>query len=415
MSKELHDALENCLRLIQNGIEPEQALSLYPGLADELREPLVMGIRLAEMDAHGTHSQEAARSSRRKLLSRLETQRRRQPRIAFSWPWLRPAWALGAAITILAFSGVLTASAQALPGGALYPIKLAMERLRYTLTLSDQSQTELEAELRRERIYEAQALIEGGLHSSVSLQGQVDRISQSRIIVDGIPVQVPDDWDALETLEPGDWITVEGSTEDGIILASSARYIPATWTGLIESMGPSTWTIDGRTFIIGSATVGRQSFEIGDQVTVVISPDIQGEWRASSVIGLEEETMAEALADLAQEENERVAKWTGQIVSIHPSWIQIGQMTLRTGEWTELDSGLQPGYWVTVEARWDGDWWALEIEVVDELDFNLSPLHEIFEEDADEDEDDQEFEDPEEEDDREEEEDEEEQEEEGDD
>lgn len=392
MSKELHDALENCLSLIRNGIDPEQALSLYPNLADELREPLFMGIRLADISANGP-DHGVVHSSRKKLLAQMEEQRSHQPRMTFAWPRLRPAWALGAIITVLALSGVLTASAQALPGGALYSIKRAMERLRYTLTLSDQSLADLEAEFRRERIYETQALIEGGLQSTVSLQGQVDRINQSLIIVDGIPVQVAEDWDALDTVEVGDWITVDGNLADGVVLAIEAHHIPATWTGLIESMDSSTWIIDGRSFIIDSATVGRQSFEVGDLITVVIAPDIQGEWRASSLYALEGETLAEALSDLAQEDNERVAEWTGQIVSIHPTWIQIGQVTLRTNQWTNIDAGLQPGFWVTVEARWDGDWWAIEIKAVDELDFDFMPERELFDDDDNDDEDEQEIED----------------------
>lgn len=378
MSSELHDALENCITLIQHGVDPEQALSLYPDLADELREPLSVGVTLASMQTIKP-SRQAIRSSRGKLLALVEDRSSRRRRWVINWPRMRPAWALGVVVSVLAVSSILTASAQALPGGALYPLKRAMERLRYALTLSDQSQANLEAEFRRERIYEAQALIEGGLQSTVSLQGQVDRIEQSLLIVDGIPVQVAANWESLELVLPGDWVTINGRIDDGIVWASSAERIPSTWTGLIENMGPSTWIIEGREFIIDTTTAGRQSFQIGDLVTVMIAPDIHGDWRASSLIPPGGESLTEALAELDQERNERVAAWTDRVVSIHTTWIQIGQVIVRIGDFSELDSDLRPGDWVEVKARWDGDWWALEIENLDHQEFDSMPGRESIE------------------------------------
>lgn len=376
MSKELHDALDNCLTLIQKGVDPDQVLSLYPHLADELREPLTTAAMLTR-SGDSEPDLQTIRSSRKKILSQMQGQPSSRHRLAIPWPRLRPAWALGLVISVLALSSILTVSAQALPGGALYPIKRAIERLRYALTLSPQSLLDLEAELRRERIGEAQALIENGLHSSVDLQGQVDRIEGSILFVDGLPIQTPPDWEGLNRVGPGDWVAIEGSIEQGAVQASSVEHIPPTWTGRIESMQGSDWMVDGRSITIDSAAAGEQSFDVGDLVAVEISPNPDGQWQALSIVRLEGDTLAEVLADLAQEENLRVAQWTGPIISIHPTWIQIGQSTVRTGEWTEIESNIVPGDWVTVDARWDGDWWALEIKTIDTQDFDVPPLREI--------------------------------------
>jgi hypothetical protein len=384
MNKELHDAFESSLKLIENGLEIERAIALYPDLADELHEPLTTAAMLIDSNA-SFPSRGSIRSSREKVIAAMKKQARRTLRYSFAPLRLRSAWALGVVVFVIVGSGILTASASALPGGALYPLKRAVERLRYELTLTDQSQADLEAQLRRERITEAQALIEGGLQSSVSLQGQIDRITGSQLIVDGLLVQVAPDWEGLSSTEPGDWVAIEGQIEDGRVLAISVQYFPALWTGEIERMDGSAWIIGDMAFLVDSATSGAETVTIGDLVTVEISPDLQGNWRAASLIPDEGETLIEMLAVLAGEENERVAEWTGQIVSIHSTWVQIGKVTVRIGSWTELESDLQPGDWVSVEARWDGDWWALEIEAVDELDFDHTLDRERFDYDEEND------------------------------
>ncbi len=117
---------------------------------------------------------------------------------AFGLPRTMPA-GLAAMLVIALLSGLLltgmvTASASALPGDVLYPIKLSAEHVQVALTFNPTTRAELLAEQVERRISEAKAVVKTGrrvIH--VPLQGVIELIAGDTWQVSGLTVQIATD------------------------------------------------------------------------------------------------------------------------------------------------------------------------------------------------------------------------------
>lgn len=192
----LFDALEFCLREIEEGVDLETTLRRFPEYAEELRPILETSIKARAMTAPEP-SPEVVRRSRARVMQRAAELREAKAPVYLSRPrygislFHRLAIALGAVmIFLLSGSGLLSASASALPGERLYSVKRGWENVRLLFIFDTEARELLENEFENERLHEVNELLSQGRNEVIDFAGvfmQVNGISY----VSGLQVILP--------------------------------------------------------------------------------------------------------------------------------------------------------------------------------------------------------------------------------
>lgn len=120
------------------------------------------------------------------------------------------------ALAMLLATGV-KASANALPGDALYPLKRAQEELRLRLTAPGPGQAQYQEVLQAQRRNEAKRLIQQGRTAQIRFEGEVEVVGEGVWTVGGLPVRFRGA--DSPRLAAGDWVEVRGRTVGGIVEA----------------------------------------------------------------------------------------------------------------------------------------------------------------------------------------------------
>jgi len=157
--------------------------------------------------------------------------RRPQPKLATNV--LRIA---AMAVVLLAVMGtfVLTASADALPGDVLYPVKRSWENARVALTMDDSSRQALRSEYEKRRRDEVQAVQELRRPVVVEFSGVVESIDNEMWQVDGLALTITDDTQVSGLVSIGQRVTVRAQVmNDGTlnalrIVVHSSPIVPGT-------------------------------------------------------------------------------------------------------------------------------------------------------------------------------------------
>lgn len=104
-------------------------------------------------------------------------------------------------VVLLLFGSVLTvnASARALPGEPLYPVKRTWEEVRLAATLNDPARLQLQEQIQDLRLDEVREMTQKGKTGTVEFSGQVEAIHGDDWLVSGIRVKM-----AADTLVEGD-------------------------------------------------------------------------------------------------------------------------------------------------------------------------------------------------------------------
>ncbi|MFC1958578.1 DUF5667 domain-containing protein [Chloroflexota bacterium] len=156
MSKSRDNVLDECLeRLLLKGETIEQCLESFPKHAEELKPLLETALAARQASAIQPRSEfrDKARYQFQVALREMEAKKSRPfP----SWSW-QPRWAATVAIALillLASSGTVAAASGSMPDEPLYPVKLATEQVRLTLTFLELGKAELHAQLADTRVIE---------------------------------------------------------------------------------------------------------------------------------------------------------------------------------------------------------------------------------------------------------------------
>ena len=163
MARSVEKLFSECIERVERGESIEECLRSYPEHAFEL-EPL---LRTA-LGVKNTASRFEPRPYFKTLArARLDGAQRyaRYARKSETYPIWQRAWVPAlAAVTAVLFIGVGTvaASSHALPQEALYPVKMATEKVRVTFTFSDVDKAKLHVELAEERSDEIAAMAARG-------------------------------------------------------------------------------------------------------------------------------------------------------------------------------------------------------------------------------------------------------------
>ncbi|MFN8383132.1 MAG: DUF5667 domain-containing protein [Anaerolineales bacterium] len=185
----IFDALEICLQEIENGADVETVLARFPNLAAELRPILETSVKASNMSV-AEPSQEAIRRGRARVMQRAAEMRESKvaprKRVIPTVQRLALSFSL-AAVLLLSGTGLLNASASALPGENLYPVKRTWEGVRLFLIFDRQARTLLEDQFEYERLHEVNELLVEGRHETIQFAGVYMDVN-GLPYVSGVPV-----------------------------------------------------------------------------------------------------------------------------------------------------------------------------------------------------------------------------------
>jgi hypothetical protein len=155
----LADALDKCLEQVRQGQTVDQVLVRYPAEAQELRPLLEVASHLGSLPEPNVSIQGLMRTLGRIGGRPAAPGGSDAPQRKARW-FSRQVWGRAAAIVLLVLFtgwGTVNASANAVPGDLLYPLKLFTERARFVLSLNAQDRAELRIVFSSRRLREAVA------------------------------------------------------------------------------------------------------------------------------------------------------------------------------------------------------------------------------------------------------------------
>lgn len=225
----LFDALEFCLRELEEGVDLETTLRRFPEYAEELRPILETSIKARAMAAPEP-SPEVVRRSRAKVMQRAAELHEAKAPVYLSRPrygislFQRLAIALGAVmIFLLSGSGLLSASASALPGERLYPVKRGWENVRLLFIFDSEARELLENEFENERLHEVNELLSQGRNAVIDFAGVFMQVNGMNYI-SGLQVILPT---GIPVPANGTAVLVSGQTNaQGFIEILSLQVLP---------------------------------------------------------------------------------------------------------------------------------------------------------------------------------------------
>lgn len=221
----LFDALEICLQEIENGADMETVLARFPNLAAELRPILETSIKARSMSA-AEPSQEVIRRGRARVMQRAaelrESKVAPRKRVIPAFQRLALSFSL-AALLLLSGTGLLNASASALPGENLYPVKRTWEGVRLLLIFDKQARTLLEDQFEYERLHEVNELLTEGRHETIQFAGVFMQVNGVNY-VSGVPVILPSN---VQLPANGAPVIITGQTNaQGVVELISFELLP---------------------------------------------------------------------------------------------------------------------------------------------------------------------------------------------
>lgn len=170
-SERFDNILDECLERLLGGETVEQCLQSYPEQAAEL-EPLLQTAQVAKKASTIQPRAEFRDRARYQFHSAFREMESKRGLRLFAW---QSRWATAVVvilILVLVGGGTVVAAGNSMPDGALYPVKLATEQARLTLTPSVLSKAELYTRLADKRVAEIAYMASKGDPQRVELVAQ---------------------------------------------------------------------------------------------------------------------------------------------------------------------------------------------------------------------------------------------------
>lgn len=170
-NKNIDNLLNECLERVFRGENMEEVLKSYPSEAAEL-EPLLKTALMVKQAAAITPRPEFRARARYEFNQALV--RQKTAKHGFSLGFM-PRWATALSVAmaiLLASGGAVAASTTSMPDSLLYPVKLATEQARMTVTFSDESKAELYAEQTDARVAEIVYMADKGDTAQIAVLSQ---------------------------------------------------------------------------------------------------------------------------------------------------------------------------------------------------------------------------------------------------
>lgn len=229
---DLYEALETCLKEIEQGADLDTVLSRYSDLAEDLR-PILQGAVNARSMAIPAPAEDVVRRNRARVLQHAaqmrESKVKSSQRLWFAS--LRRVAVTLVVVAALFISGtnLVRAASATLPGDNLYPVKRTWEDVLLLFTFNLQQRNALEVEHENERLQELRELFAEGRAAEVDFAGLVTSQNGNQWVVAGVPVLISSNTELRDgPIDVGSAVRVKGQTQsDGTVLAERVRLLPA--------------------------------------------------------------------------------------------------------------------------------------------------------------------------------------------
>jgi hypothetical protein len=240
MNLEFKQAVDECIGLMRTGATLESCLARYPQYTEDLQPILRMAQNVKALSLPQERP-ESVQAGRQRLMSAYQKRTAARPvsesSIARFIQQLlikltgkddldmklvaRFALVLLLVIGLLVGGGVTaTVSASALPGDALYPLKLSLEDINLFLANNPQARQQLELQYQGIRQQEVQSVLQLGRQAQVNFSGVLTVVTPDSWTIGGLPVKLDSGTQMVGAATLGSIIHVEGETKsDGTILA----------------------------------------------------------------------------------------------------------------------------------------------------------------------------------------------------
>lgn len=235
MTKGLEAVLDECLNRIVSGEKDAlyACVAEHPELSDELVPLLRLAAGLEALREDTPPPPAGLRIGRQQLLREaarlrnMEDQRAAARRSFLSFhlqPLLRRSGLVIALVAVLVVSllggGTIAASANSLPGDALYAVKRLTEEVQLALTVDSEAKARLVQRLDERRREEAKAIATTQRIAEMSFRGRVESMSSYRWTIGGVSVTTSPETALQGEIAIGTFVRVNiRSLSDGTLLA----------------------------------------------------------------------------------------------------------------------------------------------------------------------------------------------------
>lgn len=229
---DLYEALEICLKEIEQGADLDTVLSRYPDLAEDLRPILDASVNARSM-AIPAPAEDVVRRNRARVLQHAaqmrESKVKSSQRIWFASLRRLAVTLVVVAALFISGTSLVRAASTTLPGDNLYPVKRTWEDVLLLFTFNLQQRNALEVEHENERIQELRELFAEGRAAEVEFAGLVTSQNGNQWVVAGVPVLISSSTELRDgPILVGSAVRVKGQTQgDGTVLAERVRLLPA--------------------------------------------------------------------------------------------------------------------------------------------------------------------------------------------
>jgi hypothetical protein len=263
-------ALEVCLQNLRAGKSFDEVLALYPQYAGEFRPILEAALLARQAGALIKMPSEAQANSRARFLSAARAKAETPNRQATPWMW-KFSLAFLALVLLCLFGGVgsIAASAQAVPGDVLYPLKLVSERTQLLFAANSAQELELEKSFDRKRVEEAETLAQRSRSREMRIAGELIRNDSGEWLLGNIRLAINSETRVLDQVEPGLYVEVTGKTQpDGVFQVSTIQPRRFDFSGKVTQATSGLWVVDDLALMITEDTLLEGSPVVGSLVWV---------------------------------------------------------------------------------------------------------------------------------------------------
>ena len=283
----LDDPLETCLQRLMHGIELEEVLAEFPEQAVELR-PLLLAALEARRLGTGLLIPPAAQN---RSLARFQAAAAggvpRQKVSSRSLVYLRLAMAglIGIAIMAAILLGTGLASAAALPGDVLYPVKLIVEQIQINWVQDPPARLKMEENFDIRRLNEAIQLSRIQRKQPVSFGGLLVLTEKGQWQVGDLILSFPPNFPPPDILI-GTFVQVKGLSDDDVVEIQELSPRQYQWSGILQSLDFKTWmvgdiriSLDDHTQVTGAtpqlgAPVNVTAIRLADKLFQAVSLEV---------------------------------------------------------------------------------------------------------------------------------------------
>ncbi len=261
-----YSLLETCLARLEAGEDLESILARFPDQAGKLRPLLTAALKARRSGSSLRIPASAQIDSRTRFL--VEADRMQQKKQSGFFPRLRFAGvtAMVVFIFVAGLFGTSLASAEAVPGEALYSVKRAVERVQLALTTDQVTRLNLEEEFDRRRVAETEALTKTGRPQSVTLAGPLKETTAQAWTVGGVQLNLNPEQESIARSLSGSYVEVKGQVRsEGDLDVEDMELRLFNFSGTLEAMSDTEWLVSGvkvlvmeNTQITGKPKIGRK-------------------------------------------------------------------------------------------------------------------------------------------------------------